>query len=98
MTSIYSSSYVSLTDVTASFATDTMSDKSVAVTIKASDYLDKGDRTMLSNIGYTFTMTLDQVKTLRLVLGDYLMTHRETPEPTINDIKRSIEETEGVNL
>lgn len=98
MTNIYSSSYVSLTDQTTSFVAESMSGGDVCVTIKTGDYLDNNEKYISSVMNHTFIMTLDQVKTLRLILGDYLMNNRETPEPTINDIKRSIEETEGVNL
>lgn len=101
MKHIYTTHYSSLYDSKVDFGvSDSMSDNTHNLRIKAHEVLraDKGGwdtETLIATAEYSFNLSISQIENLVDTLGLFLEQLR--PEPTINDIKRSIEESEGVN-
>lgn len=101
MKHLYSTQYVSLNDSKVEFAVyDSMADGTHNLRIKAAEVLhaDKGGwdtESLMATADFTFNLSVKQIESLVDTLGTFLEQLR--PEPTINDIKRMIEETEGVS-
>lgn len=95
MKSIYTSQFNSLSSIAVEYRMSESLTDSHNLTIKAHDALhaDKGGwetNSLMTTAEFTFNMTAEQLKALAKTITEYLA----TPEPTINDIVKSIQESE----
>ena len=101
MKHLYTTQYASLFDSKVEFVvSDSMADGTHNLRFKAHEVLhDKSggwdSESLIATAEYSFNLSIKQIEQLVDTLGAFLEQLR--PEPTINDIKRMIEESEEVS-
>ena len=92
MKASFSNTYLSVTDLTVEYDFHEMSDGSTTLNIETQDSLHMGDNALLAINKVSINMTSAQLRALSRAITQHLMTN---DGPTINDIIKSIEESEA---